>query len=114
MQHADPGILVMLVGNKTDLANQRDVSTEEGREFAAKNKLSFIETSAKDKTNVNEAFERLVHEIYKQVNAPHQDSDAHDVDGNEPARPVKGIVLTSPDDDKNKADGKKKEDDCKC
>lgn len=113
VQHADPGILVMLVGNKTDLANQRDVSTEEGREFAAKNKLSFIETSAKDKTNVNEAFERLVHEIFKQVNGPHPDGDAHDVDGNEPARPAKGMVLTPPDDDKSKADGKK-EDDCKC
>ena len=115
VQHADPGILVMLVGNKTDLANQRDVSTEEGREFAAKNKLSFIETSAKDKTNVNEAFERLVHEIYKQVNAPHQDSDVHDgAEGNEPARPAKGMVLTAPDDDKSKTDGKKKDEECKC
>lgn len=74
VHHADPGkianaffsytsvgIIVMLVGNKTDLADQRDVSTEEGMEFSKKNNLHFIETSAKDNSNVSEAFERLIH-----------------------------------------------------
>eukprot|EP01125_Pyxidicula_operculata_P017816 TRINITY_DN628_c0_g1_i1.p1 TRINITY_DN628_c0_g1~~TRINITY_DN628_c0_g1_i1.p1 ORF type:complete len:178 (-),score=37.87 TRINITY_DN628_c0_g1_i1:605-1138(-) len=60
VQHADPGILVMLVANKTDLESQRDVTTEEGKEFAAKHQLSFIETSAKDNSFVAEAFQRLV------------------------------------------------------
>eukprot|EP01126_Amoeba_proteus_P019559 TRINITY_DN2011_c0_g2_i3.p1 TRINITY_DN2011_c0_g2~~TRINITY_DN2011_c0_g2_i3.p1 ORF type:complete len:199 (+),score=51.02 TRINITY_DN2011_c0_g2_i3:80-598(+) len=59
MQHADPGIIVMLVGNKTDV-HSRDVTTEEGMEFAQKNRLQFIETSAKDNSNVSEAFERLI------------------------------------------------------
>eukprot|EP01126_Amoeba_proteus_P019556 TRINITY_DN2011_c0_g1_i4.p1 TRINITY_DN2011_c0_g1~~TRINITY_DN2011_c0_g1_i4.p1 ORF type:complete len:170 (-),score=26.02 TRINITY_DN2011_c0_g1_i4:162-671(-) len=65
MQHADPGIIVMLVGNKTDV-HSRDVTTEEGMEFAQKNRLQFIETSAKDNSNVSEAFERLIREICKQ------------------------------------------------
>lgn len=51
----------MLVGNKTDLVDQRDVSTDEGLEFSKKNNLHFIETSAKDNSNVSEAFERLIH-----------------------------------------------------
>ena len=33
----------MLVGNKSDLRHLREVSTEEAKEFAEKNKLSFIE-----------------------------------------------------------------------
>lgn len=36
----------MLVGNKSDLRHLREVSTEEAKEFAEKNKLSFIEVCA--------------------------------------------------------------------
>jgi GTPase SAR1 family protein len=56
----------MLVGNKTDIKEQRDVSNEEGEEFAKKNNLYFIETSAKDNTNVAEAFEILIKGILLQ------------------------------------------------
>jgi len=73
--HVDPGILVMLVGNKSDMESLREVTTEEAKEFAHKNKLSFIEASAKESTNVAEAFERLIQEIYKQVNSTPQDGD---------------------------------------
>lgn len=37
----------MLIGNKTDLNFEREVSTEEGQEFAEKHNLIFFETSAK-------------------------------------------------------------------
>jgi len=70
MAHADPGILVMLVGNKNDMETQREVQTNEAMSFAQKNKLSFVEASAKDNHGVTEAFEKLINEIYKQVNAP--------------------------------------------
>jgi len=122
VQHADPGILVMLVGNKSDLIGQRDVSTEEGRDFAAKNKLSFIETSAKDKSNVSEAFERLIHEIYKQVNAPHAQDDVQHSDAiadkaaATTAKPGQGgrVVLAPQEESKDGDKAGKKEDDCKC
>jgi len=42
----------MLIGNKSDLANKRAVSKEEGEAFAAKNGLTFLETSAKTAENV--------------------------------------------------------------
>ena len=42
----------MLIGNKCDLGNKRAVSREEGESFAAKNGLTFLETSAKTAENV--------------------------------------------------------------
>ena len=42
----------MLIGNKSDLANKRAVSREEGESFAQKNGLTFLETSAKTAENV--------------------------------------------------------------
>lgn len=45
-ENADDSIIIMLVGNKKDLQHLRDVSTVDGRMFAEKNSLSFIETSA--------------------------------------------------------------------
>jgi len=70
--HADKDIAVILVGNKTDLENLREVPTKEGKTFASKHNLAFIETSALANTNVDQAFETLLEEIYNQakVNSP--------------------------------------------
>ena len=65
--HADANIVVMLVGNKCDLRHLRAVPTEEATQFADKNNLSFLETSALDSTNVEEAFERIVRDIFHMV-----------------------------------------------
>ncbi|NWU72582.1 RAB25 protein, partial [Pterocles burchelli] len=54
--HAEPSIVVMLVGNKTDLAQAREVPMEEAKMFADNNGLLFVETSALDSTNVEQAF----------------------------------------------------------
>ncbi|XP_061634825.1 ras-related protein Rab-11B-like isoform X1 [Phyllopteryx taeniolatus] len=58
--HADNNIVIMLVGNKSDLRHLRAVPTDEARAFAEKNTLSFIETSALDSTNVEEAFKDIL------------------------------------------------------
>eukprot|EP01103_Thecamoeba_quadrilineata_P016077 TRINITY_DN527_c0_g1_i2.p3 TRINITY_DN527_c0_g1~~TRINITY_DN527_c0_g1_i2.p3 ORF type:complete len:102 (-),score=22.82 TRINITY_DN527_c0_g1_i2:114-419(-) len=47
---------VMLVGNKCDIDSKREVTYEEGKSFAQANGLLFIEASAKNDTNVDEAF----------------------------------------------------------
>ncbi|XP_030329713.1 ras-related protein Rab-25 isoform X2 [Strigops habroptila] len=65
--HAEPSIVVMLVGNKTDLAQAREVPTEEARMFADNNGLLFVETSALDSTNVEQAFETILKEIFHKV-----------------------------------------------
>ena len=56
----------ILVGNKCDLEGSRAVSKEEGKIYAEKNKIKFFETSAKDGTNINEVFEYIANEIYKE------------------------------------------------
>eukprot|EP00698_Gefionella_okellyi_P018166 TRINITY_DN5419_c0_g1_i1.p1 TRINITY_DN5419_c0_g1~~TRINITY_DN5419_c0_g1_i1.p1 ORF type:complete len:217 (-),score=47.64 TRINITY_DN5419_c0_g1_i1:185-835(-) len=63
--HADSNIVIMLVGNKSDLRHLRAVPSEEARAFAEKHGLSFIETSALDSTNVEAAFQTILTEIHR-------------------------------------------------
>ena len=56
---ASEKVLKILIGNKCDLDEQRQITVDEGEAFAARNGMKFIETSAKNNTNVNEAFEAL-------------------------------------------------------
>ena len=55
----------VLVGNKSDLAGQRQVSIEDAEEFAKNNNLKYYEVSAKDGTKVVELFFYLANEIYQ-------------------------------------------------
>lgn len=52
-------VIIVLVGNKTDLNDKREVTTSEGEEEAKKNNLMFIETSAKLGHNVKTLFRRI-------------------------------------------------------
>ncbi|KAH7112157.1 ras-related protein rab-like protein-11B [Dendryphion nanum] len=67
--HADSNIVIMLVGNKSDLRHLRAVPTEEAKQFASDNNLSFIETSALDASNVELAFQNILTEIYRIVSS---------------------------------------------
>nr|AAX20384.1 small GTPase [Gracilariopsis lemaneiformis]AAY41883.1 small GTPase Rab11 [Gracilariopsis lemaneiformis] len=63
--HADANIVIMLVGNKSDLQHLKAVTTDDASAFAESNGLSFIETSALDNSNVEEAFRSILSEIYR-------------------------------------------------
>ncbi|KAF8481420.1 ras-domain-containing protein [Gautieria morchelliformis] len=65
--HADSNIVIMLVGNKSDLKHLRAVPTEEAKGFSAENGLSFIETSALDASNVESAFQNILTDVYRIV-----------------------------------------------
>jgi Ras-related protein Rab-6A len=54
-----PDVIIMLVGNKTDLADKRQVSIEEGERKAKELSVMFIETSAKAGYNVKQLFRRV-------------------------------------------------------
>uniref|UniRef100_G3QAJ0 DnaJ heat shock protein family (Hsp40) member B13 n=2 Tax=Gasterosteus aculeatus aculeatus TaxID=481459 RepID=G3QAJ0_GASAC len=52
-------VIIMLVGNKTDLADKRQITTEEGEQRAKDMNVLFIETSAKTGYNVKQLFRRV-------------------------------------------------------
>jgi Ras-related protein Rab-1A len=58
-KNASDKVLKILIGNKCDLEQEREIQFEEGQAFANRNGMQFIETSAKNNTNINEAFEAL-------------------------------------------------------
>ncbi len=66
-------IFMILVGNKSDLADKRQVSTEEGQELAVKYEMKFYETSAKTGENVNDIFYDSVDEIAKRLDQNYYD-----------------------------------------
>nr|XP_039258226.1 ras-related protein Rab-39B-like [Styela clava] len=66
--HVAPrSILFILIGQKSDLEEERKVTQEQGALFARKHKMPFIETSAKTGYNVEEAFHVLTECIYRQL-----------------------------------------------
>ena len=52
-------VVIMLVANKTDLSDKRQVSSDEGEKKARDYGVMFIETSAKGGTNVKSLFRKL-------------------------------------------------------
>ncbi|XP_031255294.1 ras-related protein Rab11D [Pistacia vera] len=66
-EHTDPNIVVMLIGNKSDLRHLVAVSIEDGKAFAEKESVYFMETSALEATNVENAFIEVINQIYKVV-----------------------------------------------
>ncbi|KAJ9176648.1 hypothetical protein P3X46_011934 [Hevea brasiliensis] len=75
--HCDTAVARMLVGNKCDLENIREVSVEEGKNLAEEESLFFMETSALDSTNVQTAFEVVIREIYNNVSKKILNSDSY-------------------------------------
>lgn len=55
-RQADPAIVIMLVGNKSDLTSQRKTPRELGEEFAQQEELLFTEASAKSGEGVEDMF----------------------------------------------------------
>ena len=64
-KHAGANVVKLIVGNKCDLEQERIVSTQEGKDFADSLGVSFLETSAKQRTNIDEAFMTLTKQIYE-------------------------------------------------
>ena len=91
-------ICCILIGNKNDLEDQRQVKIEEGEELAKKNNLLFLETSAKTAYNVESAFvtsaEKILDNIIKT--------------GIDPTAPSKNVKISIMDDDEEEVTQKKR------
>ena len=66
-------VLIILIGNKTDLEDKRAVSFDEGNDFAIKNGIIFSETSAKTGDGIEEIFLKSAKEIAKNMNENYYD-----------------------------------------
>ena len=67
-KNASKNVYKILIGNKCDMENERKVTTQQGKEFADQYGMKFFETSAKNSTNVNEAFIAMTKEVMKSSN----------------------------------------------
>ncbi|EDO42144.1 predicted protein [Nematostella vectensis] len=69
-EYACEGVNTILVGNKCDLIDCRQVGYNTAKEFAEKLDISFIETSAKDSTNVESVFRTMAAELKAKLGSP--------------------------------------------
>ncbi|OVA03014.1 Small GTPase superfamily [Macleaya cordata] len=93
--HTDPNIVVMLIGNKSDLRHLVAVSTEDGKSFAEQESLYFMETSALEATNVENAFAEVLTQIYRIVSKKAVETGD---DGSASVVPTKGEKINIKDD----------------
>ena len=68
-------IKIILLGNKTDLEEKREVPSEEGAIFAAENGYMFMETSCLQNKYVADCFETLIEIIGREAKEKNQTND---------------------------------------
>ncbi|ESS31111.1 putative small GTP binding protein rab1a, partial [Toxoplasma gondii RUB] len=90
-KYAMEGVSKLLVGNKCDLTSKRTVTYEEGKEFADSCNMRFIETSAKNAHNVEQAFHIMASEIKARVQVNQQQSRPNANVRLGPSQPVRSV-----------------------
>ena len=66
---SDPKLTIILIGNKNDMEDQRQVTKEQGEEKAKSFGCAFLETSALSGDNLDKAFTLMVKEIFEKFNS---------------------------------------------
>ncbi|SCU90980.1 LANO_0D10418g1_1 [Lachancea nothofagi CBS 11611] len=77
-RYATAGVLKLMVGNKCDLQDKRMVEYDVAKEFADSLQIPFLETSALDSSNVEEAFLTMAKQIKDSMAQQHKDSAKKD------------------------------------
>ena len=75
--NGDQNISIVLIGNKTDLEEKREVQKDEGIKKSEEYKTAFLETSALNGDNIDKAFDELIEQIY-QNNCSNIEEDKND------------------------------------
>jgi small GTP-binding protein len=66
-KYCDPQAIIALVGNKTDLEEDRQVLTQEGKDFAEEHGLLFFETSARTGSDIDKCFLEVTQRICDKI-----------------------------------------------
>ncbi|XP_039131939.1 ras-related protein Rab2BV-like [Dioscorea cayenensis subsp. rotundata] len=93
--HADSNIVIMMAGNKSDLKHLRSVQEDDAQEFAEKEGLFFLETSALESLNIEKAFQTILTEIYHIVSK--KALAAQEATATATAPPVQGTTINVTD-----------------
>uniref|UniRef100_A0A8C5T219 small monomeric GTPase n=1 Tax=Laticauda laticaudata TaxID=8630 RepID=A0A8C5T219_LATLA len=80
-EHASSDVERMILGNKSDMNDKRQVSKEKGEKLAIDYGIKFLETSAKSSINVEEAFFTLARDIMTKLNKKMNDNIAAGASG---------------------------------
>ena len=62
--NTDERLEIILIGNKSDLEEKRQVTKEEGEEKAKEKEVAFMETSALNCNNIEKAFNEILNKVY--------------------------------------------------
>ncbi|XP_022893820.1 ras-related protein RABA5a-like [Olea europaea var. sylvestris] len=108
--HSDMNVVTILVGNKSDLKDSREITTTEGKDLAEAHGLFFIETSALDSSNVSAAFQTVVGEIYNILSRKVMQSQ--ELKQKDPGWMGNGKTVVLQGDENEEADGKAKKAGC--
>ena len=94
-------ILIVLVGNKTDLEDKREVLTEEVEKKAKQYGIAFCETSALNGQNIEHAFDILIEQILKDVDKIKEKENKNNKNNKKKTK-AKGIMLETNNSNNNK------------
>lgn len=86
-------MIVLVVGNKIDLQAERQISRQEGKQFATQNKLFFMETSAKNRETVEKVFFLTARMYYEKIDMGYIDIYNHPT--------LHGVKIQDNDDEYN-------------
>ena len=92
-------VFIMLVGNKSDLKDQREITEEEVKKKAELYNVAFCETSALEGKNIGYAFENLIKKITKKVEKEREKNGKNVIKNKDEG---KTITLETGNDNKNK------------
>ena len=94
--NGDKNICIVILGNKSDLDDKREVSKGDGIKKSEMYKTAFLETSALNGDNIGKAFDEIIEQIIQNNKSFFEDSNKKEMD--------KGVNLN----DSNKDNDKKK------
>ena len=98
-------VILVLIGNKIDLDEQREVSFEEGNNFAKENNMLFFETSAKNGDNIENIFYNSAEIIDKNIGENYYDLNADNCGIKIGVNPPKAISLNEDNSTNDKNSG---------